>query len=362
VAIIVSLYNAAAKLPCFLQALQSQTLVREQQVEFIFIDSHSPAQECEALCKTPLAFPISYVFARTSERETIQTAWNRGIELSRSPYLTFLGVDETIVPEALEILSSELDNDADLDWVQGNSLVTEVNADGVFANDVMMYDRSGYTPYHVYLDTCYLSWVGALYRRSIHDRLGYYDGTFRAAGDTEFKGRLLPFLKTKCIPQTLGVFLNYPEARTTASPTAELEDLRAWYLHRSFAGVDYALQRRDPIDAEKLLLLALQHRKSFLPHASTDVEYALNVADYLAERAPASPTLGLAAGIADLLEAYRSLDDIQPLTVRQFADTLLQTQKTVERIQKNHRSTPWLQQVEYKIYNDNRHEQHHFFY
>ena len=39
------------------------------------------------------------------------------------------------------------------------------------------------------------------------------------------------------IPQTLGVFLNYPEERTTASPKAEIEDLRAWYLHRTVAGL-----------------------------------------------------------------------------------------------------------------------------
>ena len=58
----------------------------------------------------------------------------------------------------------------------------------------MPYDRRKYQQDLVYLETCYLSWVGALYRRSIHDRFGYYDGSFRGAGDTEFKSRILPFI------------------------------------------------------------------------------------------------------------------------------------------------------------------------
>ncbi len=362
VAVIVSLYNAASKLPCFVRALQNQTLLRKNEVEFVFVDSHSPANEYEALRQTAQELALPYVFIRTQQRETIQTAWNRGILLARSPYLTFLGVDETIVPDALEILSGELDREPALDWVQGNSLVTEVDVDGVFVKDVMLYDRTGYTPDHVYLETCYLSWVGALYRRNIHDRFGYYDGTFGAAGDTEFKGRLLPFLKTKCIPQTLGVFLNYPEERTTCSPKAEIEDLRAWYLHRSLAGIDYALQRRDPADAEKLLLLALQYRKSYVRHLSTDLEYALNAAEYLADRVPGSPTLGLTGGINDLLEAYCSLEQINPLTARHFAETIQRARKTIEQVQKDHRQTPWLQHAHYAIANDNRHEQHNFFY
>src|SRR5262249_43507649 len=159
--------------------------------------------EYRALRQTALAVNVPYLYVRTAQRETIQTAWNRGIALSRAPYLTFLGADETIVPDALATLAAELDADPALDSVQGNSLITEVDKYGAFVRDVMMYDRTGYTQDHVYLETCYLSWVGALYRRSIHDRFGWYDGTFGAAGDTEFKNRVLPFLKTKCVPQLL---------------------------------------------------------------------------------------------------------------------------------------------------------------
>src|SRR5262249_5659590 len=145
------LYNAAPKLRVFLQALQSQSLFRLGHAELILIDSASPADEYRALVETPLAVKVPYVFARTRRRETIQTAWNRGIALARAPYLTFLGVDETVPPAALETLADELDADPGLDWVQGNSLVTEVDQHGALVRDVMPYDRTGYTQDHVYL-------------------------------------------------------------------------------------------------------------------------------------------------------------------------------------------------------------------
>src|SRR5262249_52898 len=181
---------------------------------------------------------------------------------------------------------------------------------------------------------------------------GWYDGTFGAAGDTEFKNRVLPFLKTKCVPQLLGVFLNYPEERTTASPRAEIEDTRAWYLHHALGGVRYAFQNRDPADAEKLLLLALNYRKSYVQHPTRDVEYALNVADYLSDVAPDSPALCLAQGAAVLLDAYRALDSVPSLAARAFAETIHKTRTVAARVQADHRATSWLQQVRYEIFND----------
>jgi len=358
VSVITSLYNAADKLPNFLRALQMQTLNRDGQIELVLVDSHSPADELAALRQTELTFPIPYLFVRTPERETIQTAWNRGIELSQAPYLSFLGVDETVRPDALDILAKHLDADERVDWVQANSLITQTDKNGALDLDVMLYDREGYTQNHVYLETCYLSWVGALYRRSIHDRCGYYDGTFGAAGDTEFKNRVLPYVKTKCIPQTLGLFLNYPEERTTQSPRAELEDFRAWYLHRTTAGVRYAFADRAASELEDMLRLALHYRKSYCRHWSTDFEYAGAVAQVLQERSPASAFLQLAEGIYQVLLAYRSLDFLTATGRRAFAKGHDQTRQLAARVAGCHAATGCLQEPVYSIFNDNRYEQH----
>lgn len=344
--IIISLYNAADKLRSFLGALSNQTMVKSGQAELIFIDSASPSDDYHVFKESRDISGMAAVYARTRKRETIQCAWNRGIALSRAPYLCFLGVDETILPDCLEILAAELDSDPALDWAQSNSLVTQVDSDGTWRDDIMMYDRAGYRQDLVYLEKCYLSWVGALYRRSIHERFGYYDPSFGAAGDTEFKLRLLPSIKTKFIPKMLGVFWNYPDERTTQSPRAEIEDLRAWYLHRSLAGVHYAFSKREPREAEALFYDSLRYRKSYCHHLSTDIEYALHLADYLREKSPGSPVLKQAEPAARVLAAYRGLEEF-PISRLGPLLELSRVQSLISKI-KGH----------YRIFNDNRYEEH----
>lgn len=362
VAIIVSLYKAAAKLEFFLTALANQTLVRQGRVEIILVDSGSPDGEHEVIDAFLRNAPLNVLYARSAERETIQAAWNRGIGLSTSPYLVFLGVDETLYPEALEVLAGELDKNPDTDWVMANSLVTSVNKQGVLEQDVMIYDRAGATPEHVYLETCYLSWVGGMYRKSIHDRHGYYDETFRAAGDTEFKNRVLPGIKVRFMPRMLGLFLNYPDERTTAGPLAEIEDLRAWYAHRTPAGIRYALEQRPLAVAQQLLGIALGYRKSYCSHISSDIDYASHLADYLVEnRDPADWVRRLAPGLRNLLRQLRQFEYIEhPLSTIRPMIHLFRAKRIAAKLQTEHTALTGDQgyMPRYTIHNDNRYEQH----
>lgn len=357
VSVIVSLYDAAKKVRAFLRCLSNQTLIRAHVAEVILIDSGSPGSDYGSFKSVMETLDVAVVYARSPQRETIQSAWNRGIALARAPYLAFLGVDEALLPDCLKILSAELDSDPGLDWVQGNSLVTAVDPQGLWLRDIMPYDRTGYRQDLAYLETCYLSWVGALYRRSIHDRFGYYDSTFGAAGDTEFKNRVLPFIRSKSIPLTLGLFWNFPEDRATLSPRAEIEDLRAWYLHRTIAGVRYAFANRDPHDIETLVCDALRYRKSYTMHPSTDIEYAHNLLTILAEYAPDSPLRRCADGVVRVLRAYQALDYLRSAKSAMLAP--VRAYDLVTRIDKAHRDLR-LAGLEpaYHIFNDNRYEQH----
>lgn len=359
VSVIVSMYNAADKLTKFISLLQNQTLIKQGVVEVIFVETGSPAGDYEVFkrLKPMITFPA--VYARTDERETIQSAWNRGISLSRGEYLSFLGVDECIVPTCLEYLSQELDADPDTDWIIGNSVVTDVDAEGNWIKDVMVYDREGYENGKMYLDSCYLSYVGALYRKSIHTRFGYYDPSFRGAGDTEFKCRILPHIKSRSVPLTMGFFLNYPDDRMTNSPRAEVEDLRAWYLHRTLAGVKYAFGNSDVSIIEQMVLKALHYRKSYCKHMSSDVEYAYNLTLLLQEKSPLSPVLKYQAGIKKLLDAYRDLDSLPTLNQFSPSEEFLKCFDIISRVGEEHQAFG-IQRKDnlYRLFNDNRYEQH----
>jgi glycosyltransferase involved in cell wall biosynthesis len=366
VSVIVSLYNAAGKLELFLTALSEQTLVKSGTVEIILVDSGSPSDELGVFERFMLQRPLNAIFARSAERETIQAAWNRGIGISRAPYLVFLGVDEAVYPECLEMLSRELDRNPHVDWVMSNSLVTAVDENGRLKNDIMSYDRTGATKDHTYLETCYLSWVGGMYRRAIHENYGYYDETFRAAGDTEFKNRVLPHINVKFVPRVLGLFLNYPEGQTTASPVAEIEDSRAWYVYRTPGGVRYAFENRSLEEAEQLLLRCLSYRKSYCRHISTDFELAAAISDYVLSQNPQSSIASvLSPGLKQALAQLRQLDFLLTTPTEDEAACMARNiWTTMKKVEASHApvARKYGIELDYRIFNDNRYEQHSWFW
>lgn len=364
VAVIVSLYQAASKLKCFLTCLARQTLLQEKgQVEIILVDSGSPDDEYQVMKEFYKQKALNLVYVRSAKRETIQAAWNRGIQMARAKYLVFLGVDETLYPEALEELADELDKDSTLDWVMANSLVTEVDKYGVLKDDVMPYIRDGATKDNVYLETCYLSWVGGMYRKSIHERFGYYDESFKAAGDTEFKNRILPYINVKFIPKMLGIFLNYPEERTTASSRAEIEDLRAWYIHRTPAGIRYAFENRPPQDAEDLFIKTLGYRKSYCQHTSSDLDMATYLAEYLVSRKSLVISEKTGSELRRFLQTMQSHEFMERLWGGPaIVLNLMKTWREVNRLEKYLRENVPSCEPVIKVFNDNRYEQHTWFW
>jgi len=258
------------------------------------------------------------------------------------------------------VLADHLDTHPDTDWVMANSIVTEVEESGLHRSDVMVYDRSGATKHDVLLETCYLSWVGGMYRKSIHDRFGYYDQLFGAAGDTEFKNRILPHISVDFIDQPLGIFLNYPEGQTTASPRAEIEDSRAWYLYRTPAGAAWALDGEPVHVVEALLRRALWYRKSYRTDCSTDLEYAAILAAHLRAREPGvARHVALAAELARVVHLMRSLE-VAPVGITQVdaAGRVAMTLGALWRAEQRLRRQFDLPDLRLDVLNDNRYDQH----
>lgn len=287
VSVIVSLYKTNGKITRFLQLLQRQSLLAQAPVELILVDANSPDDEAALAFDQLGVFEGQTLYLRTQERITIQAAWNLAISEARAPYLSFLGVDETLYPAALETLAATLDKRPEADWAMSSSLVCAVEADGGFAGDKMFYDRHDAARDMTLLDTTYLSWVGGLYRRTLHDRLGYYDEAFQAAGDTEFKMRLLPRIGVAFVPQTHGQFRDYPDDRASASVRAELEDSLAWYAHRTPAGIGRIGEGLETPELVNLLRWCAGRRKCYSSKPSTDLELGVVVAGLLAGRTDA---------------------------------------------------------------------------
>ena len=87
---IVSLYNAADKLPTLLSMLNQQSLAQRGELEVVLVDSGSPADERGVVSAFAKQHDLPVVYARSAQQaKPCQAAWNRGIRLARAPYLSF---------------------------------------------------------------------------------------------------------------------------------------------------------------------------------------------------------------------------------------------------------------------------------
>ncbi len=369
VSVVVSVYNAAELIPTFLRELLRQTPSVLADSEYVFVDSNSTDDSfgvLDRLLHDAAARGMRSLLVSTPGRETIQRAWNRGIGLARGSYLTFLGVDETVRPDALGVLADFLDDNPDVDWAQGNVVVTEVNEQGSFVRDVMPYIRTFDMQEMHYLDSCYIGFVGAMYRHSVHDRFGLYDDTFRGAGDTEFKNRVLPRITVAWIPEMLGTYLNYPSERTTASPRVELEDIRAWYVYRTPAGVRYLFESRNAEDLARLLVHCLAYRKTYLDFTSTDVDLASAIIHYADEWLGESNNTieSWRSTVWFMAQACRRADDLQSMRVSRGLEDARKLTGTLEEVWYGlARAREGMQghgAHSFEIVNDNRWQQHHW--
>ncbi len=354
--VIVSLYNAQDKLDAFLTMLERTDLMRARMVELILVDSGSPTVQISTERLQQITTWTDVLHLRTAARETIATAWNRGLAEARGEYIVCLGADEMVTPDALGKLAGYLDEHRDVDWVTSNAVVMNVDTEGRFVDSPLVYDRGGMSELSPLLDSTYLTYVGGMYRRRLHDLFGVYDTSFRAASDTEFKHRVFPFIRTGHINQTLGVFRDYPEARMTSHPRAEAEDLRAMYLFRTPGGLRYLLRNGDENQALDLLRLSLSFRRAYSQTYDTDLDLATNVADYLTELNPGSKLYRRLRRDVTFLRDVARRSDSWTGSRRQFAG-LTRDAWRLARLEKSHRrllDAP----VYYHLFNDVRYSVH----
>jgi glycosyltransferase involved in cell wall biosynthesis len=274
--IVVSSYMARDKLLFFLTKLSMDELVSKGEAQVIFIDADSPQLDFEYAFSIAENLGISMKSFKMEQRVSIQEAWNFAILESTAPYLVFLGTDEACFPGNFENAIAQLTQNQGLDWITYSSFASEVDSTGNHIADKMSYDRSDYGSSVEYLDSSYINFVGGVLKRTIFERFGLFDGSFKGAGDTEFKSRVLPFIKVACSSKVGGQFFDYPENRTTASKKSEIEDFSAWYYFRNC----HALQRLGKVRLECLLEIyehALNYRKSYAQHRSTDIFLAARV-------------------------------------------------------------------------------------
>ncbi len=133
---------------------------------------------------------------------SIYGAWNLAIKRSTGDYITNANCDDRHYIGSLEVLASALDENPDHALCYAfDDIVAEIDGDPVNRHE---WVAGGFKEL---LDMCFVGPM-PMWRRSLHDKYGYFDEDMKSAGDYEFWLRIASrgeqFLR---LPRSVGAYL-----------------------------------------------------------------------------------------------------------------------------------------------------------
>ncbi len=283
VSFIISSFNSGSKLDHFLDNLYSNVNLKSDKYELISIDSASTTFDFTRVKNWLELNKINGLVLRTSSKITVQSAWNLGIQHSVGKYLIFLGDDETVAPGAVERMVKYLNVNSDVDWLMGQSRAYNITPDNNVEDLVLSYKRVISSNLLAFLDTSQVTWVGGIYRRTLHEKFGLFNSSFTAAGDTLFKNKILPHISYEIVSDLCGIYYLYPSARLTETPRAEIEDVIAVDYFRSYTYIKLFLEKVSLAEIQELLKVSLSFKRSFFDHLSCDLQIASYILRFMVQ-------------------------------------------------------------------------------
>ena len=202
VSAIVSTYNSERFIRGCLEDLEAQTIA--EKLEVIVVNSGSEQDE-ERIVREFQEKYNNIKYIKTSQRETVYAAWNRGIKAASGKYITNANTDDRHRRDALEIMARCLEENHEIGAVYADTLITDKENETFEDNTAKQYfSRPNFSLRQMLL----FSFFGPqpMWRRSVHQKIGYFDANFSVAGDYDFFIRLSREFGAQHIEEILGLY------------------------------------------------------------------------------------------------------------------------------------------------------------
>lgn len=180
VSVITSLFCADEFIEGFLQDIVRQTIFNE--CEFIIINAHSPGHE-EVIIKKYTDRYSNIIYVKLDNDPGLYSVWNRAIKIASSNFITNANVDDRRNPASLEMQVCALENCPEVDLVYMSYYVTKVANEPFESNTrFVISEQPEFTVRGMQFS---LPGPQPMWRKSLHEKYGYFDETFFIEGDHE---------------------------------------------------------------------------------------------------------------------------------------------------------------------------------
>ena len=182
ISVITSVYNGDEFIKPFLEDITSQTIF--DNCELILVNANSPGNE-EKVINEYLKKHDNIVYKKLDADPGIYGTWNYALEFATGEFVTNANLDDRKVGDSLEKHAKELYLNPDVDLVYADMLITD-SPNETF-NDNSSNGRKYTFPEYSFenLKMVNMPHASPMWRKTIHDKCGFFDAKYKSAGDWE---------------------------------------------------------------------------------------------------------------------------------------------------------------------------------
>jgi len=224
VSVLVAVRHAELFLPGCLDCLLAQSVAAD--LEVLVIESEPRGGEAAIVSTYRRRFPEGRLRHLIAPRPGLYAAWNTGLRQATAELVMNLNADDRLRRDAIEILMRTLRQRPEIALAYGDSLITTV-ANETFERNSSRGRRFHWPAYtHKRLLLGCICGPHPLWRRRLHDEVGFFDESFQIAGDYEMWLRIAARHPLLRIDEPLGLYYANPHGVSADAALLKVENRR----------------------------------------------------------------------------------------------------------------------------------------